>query len=391
MRCPYPFMDPKSFVCEKTGHIEWSDNGQFCYFRPNSPPFDITHGEHINRSFRVLSMISKLDGRISNIPEKGRSIMIRSFAIKEATTSSAIEGSRSTVSDIYRIEKEAEKNAERAMDNREVINYINALMFGIQRIKEKSMLTEELILSTHKILMEGVRGKDKQPGSYRNGQVWIGDRKATLENAEFVPPSPHSIQYLMNELLEYMNGEDDDPVQRIAVSHYQFETIHPFRDGNGRMGRLIIMLLLYKEGIMDNPFLYLSEYFNKYRNEYIDDLTEVRTKGDLNKWIRFFLDALESQAQHSMNLIDSLEMYRNELRNLAVMKRDAKLDIVGEMLMENPYITSRDIIDKMKVSGPTANKLLGILVSEGVLEEVEGKRKGMLYKAPKLLAMLENA
>ena len=316
--------------------------------------------------------------------------MIRSFAIKEATTSSAIEGSRSTVSDIFRTEKEDEKDAERAMDNREVINYIDALMFGIQAMMGKKMLTNELILSTHKILMEGVRGKDKQPGSYRNGQVWIGGRRATLEDAEFVPPAAHSVPYLMDELLNYMNGDDDDPVQRIAVSHYQFETIHPFRDGNGRMGRLIIMLLLYKEGIMDNPFLYLSEYFNKYRNEYIDDLTEVRTNGSMNKWIQFFLDALESQAQHSMDLIDSLERYRNELRDIAVSKKNDKLDRVCGLLMENPYITSRDIIDSMNVSGPTANKLLGILVSEGVLKEVEGKRKMVLYKAPKLLDILEN-
>ena len=383
-------MDPKSFVCEKIGRIEWSDNGQFCYFRPNSPPFGIVRGEHINRSFRILSAISKLDGRISNIPEEGRSV-IRSFAIKEATTSSAIEGSQSTVSDIFRTEKETEKNIERARDNQEVINYMNALSHGIQCIKEKGILTDGLILSTHKILMEGVRGKDKQPGAYRDGQVWIGGRGATLENADFVPPAAYSVPYLMKELLDYMNGEKDDPVQRIAVSHYQFETIHPFRDGNGRMGRLIIMLLLYKEGIMEKPFLYLSEYFNKYRNKYIDHLTQIRTNGKLNKWIDFFLDALESQTRHSTDLIDSLEAYRDKLKELATDKRNAKLETVCGLLMENPYITSRDVTDRMDVSGPTANKLLEILVSEDVLVKVEGKRKGVLYKAPELLGILENA
>jgi len=383
-------MDPKSFVCEKIGHVEWSDNGQFCYFRPNSPPFDISCKEHINRAFRVLPAASKLDGRISNIPEDSRSIMIRSFAIKEATTSSAIEGSQSTVSDIFRTEKEAETNAERAMDNREVVNYINALMFGIRNIKETNMLTEELILSTHRILMEGVRGKNKQPGAYRNGPVWVGGKRTTLENAEFVPPTYHSVQYLMNELLDYMNGENDDPAQKMAISHYQFETIHPFRDGNGRMGRLIIMLLLYKEGIMNNPFLYLSEYFNKYRDEYIEHLTDVRTTGNLNKWIQFFLDAIESQAQHSMNLIDSLEAYRNDLRNISIANKNPKLDMVCGMLMENPYITSSDVIKRMNVSGPTANKLLSSLVSEGVLEIVDGKRKGTLYRASELLNLLEN-
>ena len=382
-------MDPKSFICEKTGHIEWSDNGQFCYFRPNSPPFGIVQGKHINRSFRVLSAISKLDGRISNIPEEGRSI-IRPFAIKEATTSSAIEGSQSTVSDIFRTEKEAEKNTERARDNQEVINYMNALSYGTRCIKENGKLTEELILSTHKILMDGVRGKDKQPGAYRDGQVWIGSRGATLENADFVPPTAHSVPYLMKELLDYMNGEDDDPIQRIAVSHYQFETIHPFRDGNGRMGRLIIMLLLYREGIMERPFLYLSEYFNRYRNEYINDLTQIRTKGKLNKWIEFFLDALESQTRHSAELMDSLEAYKDKLRNLAVNKGNAKLETVCGLLMENPYITSNDITDRMDISGPTANRLLEILVSEGVLVKVEGKRRGVLYKAPELLGLLEN-
>lgn len=383
-------MDPNDFHSEVAGKIEWSDNGQFCYFKPNNLPFEINATEYLERSFKTMFKISKLDGRISGTPEEERFILINSFSIKEATTSSAIEGSRSTVSDIFKNEKEKEKDMERAMDNLEVMNYKNALMFGIDRIKIDKKITSELILSMHDILLQGVRGKDKQPGHYRNGQVWVGSRKDTVETAEFVPVPPYAIPYLMDNLLEYMNGRNDDPLKKIALAHYQFETIHPFKDGNGRIGRLLIMLLLHKEGIMDNPFLYLSEYFNRYRNEYIGHLTAARTDGSFEKWLDFFLDALDSQSKRSMALIDSLESYRGYMRELAVQNKSGELDIVCGMLMRNPYITTADVVNVTGVSPPTARKLIGLLVSKGILEEVDGKRKGALYKATAILEMLEN-
>lgn len=374
---------------DKTGHIEWSDNGEFCYFRPNPLPFDADTSGSINRSFYTISAVSKLDGRISNIPREERFIILNSFAIKEATTSSAIEGSQSTVSDIFKEEKEKETDREKALDNQEVRNYKEALLHGINAVSENRTITEELILSMHSILLKGVRGSRKQPGSYRKGQVWVGDGKDSVETAEFVPVPPVLIQYAMDDLLDYMNNSKEDPIRKIAVSHYQFETIHPFADGNGRMGRLLIMLMLYKERIMDNPFLYISEYFNKYRDEYIECLTRVRTDGDLRKWLEFFLDTLESQTQRSMKLIDSLEDYRKTLNKIARAEKSSELDLISGMLIGNPFITTNDVVEKLGVSAPTARKLLNILVSNNALEIVEGKRKGVLYKATEILNMLE--
>jgi Fic family protein len=242
----------------------------------------------------------------------------------------------------------------------------------------------------HRTLLKGVGGSSKQPGSYRSGHVWVGGRKDTLETAEFVPVPPFAIPHLMDNLIGYMNGDCDDPIRKIAVSHYQFETIHPFADGNGRIGRLLILLLLYKEGIMNNPFLYISEYFNRYRQEYLGSLMNVRRDGDLTGWTGFLLDALYSQTERSMELLDSLAAYRKMMKELALNERSGELDTVCGMLIENPFITVRDITGRTGVSAPTARKLIGILISKDILIAVEGRRKGMLYKAPAIMDMLES-
>ncbi|MCL2148840.1 MAG: Fic family protein [Methanomassiliicoccaceae archaeon] len=382
-------MDEGSFHSDKAGRVEWSDNGQFCYFRPNTLPLDIEAGGMSKRTLRTVSAISRLDGRVSGIPEEERFIILNSFAIKEATTSSAIEGSRSTVSDIFKEEKEKEADVERASDNQEVRNYKEALLQGIRGVSEEGRITEGLLLSMHGTLLKGARGGDKRPGAYRDGLVWVGGRGDTLETAEYVPTPPFAIQYLMDDLLDYMDRSDDDPIRKIAVSHYQFEAIHPFKDGNGRMGRLIMMLLLHKEGLMESPFLYISEYLNKHRGDYIGHLTRVRTDGDLQGWLGFLLDALDSQTARSMRLLESIRMYKKAMRELALRENSGTLDSVGGMLIENPFITVGDITGRTGVSAPTARKLINVLLQNGVLDPVEGKRRGMLYKATAVLDMLE--
>ena len=384
-------MDENSLRSDKAGRMEWSDNGQFCYFVPNTLPLGIGTENLIGKSLRTVSGMSKLDGRISNIPHGERFVILNSFAIKEATATSAIEGTRSTVSDIFKEEKERETDAEKALDNQEVRNYKEALIYAIDAVSENGAITEKIILTMHNILLKGVRGDKKLPGSYRNGQVWVGGRKDTLETASFVPVPPFAIPYLMDNLIEYMNNENEDTIRKMAVSHYQFETIHPFMDGNGRIGRLILMLLAYKEGIMDNPFLYISEYFNRYRDEYIRCLMKVRIDGDLTAWMEFLIDALDAQTKVSAELLDSLSSYRNMMREFAFRERSKGLDAVCGMLIENPFITANDVIERIGVSAPTARKLLTILLAEGILDVVEGKRKGVLYRATAILDMLENS
>lgn len=382
-------MDPNDIHTDKTGYVEWGDNGQFCYFNPNMLPFVVDDIGHRNRTYRIVSSISKLDGRISNMPEKEKFVLLNSFAIKEATMSSAIEGSRSTVSDIFKEDREKETDPIKALDNQEVKNYKEALIHGVKNLSEGNEVTSELILSMHRILMKGTRGENKQPGRYRETNVWVGSPKDTIETAEFVPPPPSKIQYLMNNLLEYMNSDFDNPILRISLSHYQFETIHPFTDGNGRMGRLIIMLMLYREGLMENPFLYLSEYFNRFREKYIKGLMSVRVEGNFNQWFEFFLEALESQTASSIRLTDSLDSYRKTLEEISSGWKNDDLKVVCNMLMENPFITTSDVVNVTGLTAPTARKIISHLVVEGVLEEVPGKRKATLYKAGAILEMLE--
>ena len=225
----------------KSGEVRYSDGGGFSYFWPNDLPFDLQLDKIIQKKIeKAIIILSKLNGKVSQMSEQERNILLAPFVLMESTKSSAIEGTGTTMEDIYRSERVEEKDPGKIMDNMEVTNYRNALNYA-SSLEEKS-IDEELLLKLHKILLNGVRGENKSPGEYRSVQVLVGDRGDTLETARFVPMPPEQIIWKIRNLFEYIDSPDESILVSAALSHYQFETIHPFTDGNGRMGRLLIML-----------------------------------------------------------------------------------------------------------------------------------------------------
>jgi Uncharacterized conserved protein len=384
-------MNPNDFIEHDFGSLEWADNGNYCYYKPN--PLlklpELSDGTS-RRFFQTIAGISRLDGRVSAMQKQERDLILSTFTLKESTTSSAIEGTRSTIGDLLKEEKEKEKDPMRAMDNQEIRNYKTALDYGLDEISSGKEITLELMLKMHSMLLDGVRGKDKRPGSFRDTSVAIGRLGDTLTTAKFVPPTVIEAEYLMKDLIKFIVEAIPNPLLKVGLTHYQFETIHPFTDGNGRIGRLLIMLILYSEDVLRHPVLYPSEYFNKNRDKYTEALYLVSAKGDFEGWFNLFLDALDSQTKRSMDLIDSLESYRTKLYEMADGDGRSSLTKVIDMLFENPYITAKDVTKNTKVYPATSYNLIETLVLKGVLREVTGKNRGRLYVADVILDMLEN-
>src|SRR5699024_9782157 len=244
--------------------------------------------------------IAVLEGLACRIPNMD--LFISMYVRKEALLSSQIEGTQCTLDDI--LDPLRDENANQNVSD--VVNYIRATEFAINRLQALP-LCNRLIKETHAVLMEGVRGQEKSPGEFRYSQNWIGGQGSTLKNARYIPPSPDDMLDAMSDLEKYINADDDlDALIRAALIHYQFETIHPFLDGNGRVGRLLITLFLMEKRVLSTPALYISYFLKKNRVEYYDRMTEVRTKGNYEQWVKFFLQAIMESAEDATATIDEL-------------------------------------------------------------------------------------
>ena len=377
-------MDERDFTSIISGEIR-SSYGEYMYFQPNQLPFDIElKPEFLSKSMEAIILLSRLDGKASEMDESERDMFMKAFSLKESTHSSSIEGTRTTLDDLYRYEKTSPENEVRLRDSQEVLNYKKALGLGLEMMNDGARLDHDLLLHLHGILLSGVRGENKSPGKNRAEQNAIGKLGDTLETANFVPATPESIGHLLDNLFEFIES-DENPIIKIALAHYQFETIHPFRDGNGRIGRLMIPLILSKENILHFPMIYPSEYFDRNRDQYIDRLYSVSARDEFNEWIGFFIDALIHQTIESIRTIDELRQYKKELRKLS--SNITELSVI-EMLFSNPYINSADVMSECGVSNPTANKVLANLESKGIIRETTGKRRNMLYAADGILDIL---
>lgn len=379
-------MDEFRFNENAPGKVKISKEG-FHYFVPDPLPPTLEISSGLMDKFISTSMrISRLDGKLSAMDEKERYALIDAFAIKEAVTSSNLEGIETDAESIYREEKEKEKDGRKALNNQEVRNYKNALKVGMDAISDRP-IDLDLILKMHGILMEGVRGKEKEPGKIRTRPNKVGRPGDSFEDAVFVPPLPEYVPDLMSNLLEFINMDSGNVLRDSAIAHYQFETIHPFLDGNGRIGRLLIMLILKRRGAMEFPFLYLSEYFNRRRKVYSNILFEVSCKGNYERWLNYFLDGVSSQTERADQAVMELTAFRRNLYRLS--ENDNKLRKVCEMLFENPFIRVRDVKNRLGITDPTAQKLINVLADNGILTEDPEKRKGRLYKAQYILDILD--
>ena len=382
-------MKEEEFLKNNFGKIVWESHGMFYRFEPKELPIKYQPKTHlIPLSIKTALQIGRLDGLTEKLSKDEIELLRLPFILKEAKLSLEIEGTISTLSDIYKEEKEKETDHRKREDIEEIRNYVAALNYGVENLNNQ--FSEKLIKDIHKILLRGVRGYNKEPGVYKTQQNAVGQREDDLGTAKFVSASPQTTPFLMKNLVEYINKPShEDIFQKIAVVHYQFETIHPFRDGNGRLGRLLIMLILIRERLISQPLLYISEYFNRNRSTYTDLLYNVSSKGNINEWITFFLEAIKNQTERSLNLIKELEEYKREIqKEIEEVTRSHNIHKVVNLIFANPYITIKEVSDVLGLSVPATSNILHTLEGKGILREITGKKSRKIFVAEKILQIL---
>ncbi len=305
-------------------------------------------------------------------------LFIEMHVVKEAQTSSRIEGTQTGLDEALMSEDQIQP--EKRDDWREVRNYIDAVNVAIAELKNLP-LSNRLLKQAHEILMRGVRGEMKQPGEFRISQNWIGG--SNLTDAVFIPPHPDGVPDLMSDLEAFWHDENIvvPHLIRIAISHYQFETIHPFLDGNGRIGRLLIPLYLVSHGVLAKPSLYLSDFFERNRASYYDALMRVRQSNDLIHWVRFFLQGMAETATKGREVFQQVLALRTEVEGkvLSLGKRAPSARAALNMLYRKPVTNATELKMALKISQPTANALLNDLTRLGVLREVTGAGRNKIY------------
>jgi Fic family protein len=324
--------------------------------------------------------LGRLDGSVLTLPDPDLFVLM--YVRKEAVLSSQIEGTQSSLQDL--LEAEARIfSPERPADVREVINYVHAMNYGLERLATLPV-SVRLIREIHERLLKGVRGSRLTPGELRRSQNWIGPAGCTLNEATFVPPPPEVVPQALSDLERFLHSKDDLPVLiKIGLAHAQFETIHPFLDGNGRVGRLLITFLLCERGILHKPVLYLSHYFKRHRQEYYDRLQAVRDAGDWEGWLGFFLRGMtdvSAQATETARRILALrERWREQITQSFGRAAGNGLKVL-EQLFRTPIINVKKVQTITKTEFPAANQLVQRLVQLGVLKEVTGQARNRQFR-----------
>jgi len=313
---------------------------------------------------------------------------IKMHVNKEATSSSRIEGTQTNIEEA--LQKIEYIDPEKRDDWEEVQNYIEAMNHAVNAL-EKLPVSSRLLKDTHKILLQGVRGKYKSPGEFRLSQNWIGG--AAINDAVFVPPSHEDVPDLMADLENFIHDENF-PVPylvKIAIAHYQFETIHPFLDGNGRLGRLLITLYLVDKGLLVRPTLYLSDFFEKNKILYYDNLTRVRTHHDMTQWIKFFLEGIRQTSENSIQTFKSVIQLRHECEN-SILSLGKKTKLAKEFLQYlygKPVTDGQDVTTEFSIGLSTALRLIEDFIRLGILKEVTGNRRNRIFVFSKYIKLFE--
>jgi len=378
-------MDVALFQKSPAGKLVRAVNGYWAFVPDLLPPkleWDNALVSSISRADLALGTLSGLGETLPN-PH----LLIYSFIRKEAVLSSRIEGTQSSLSDLLLFEA---TKAEKQRDVREVQNYVRAIEYGLKRLEELP-LSLRLIRELHGILMEGVRGERATPGEFRRSQNWIGPPGCTLNNATFVPPPVSEMMETLGQLEEFLHADTDlPPLVELALIHYQFETIHPFLDGNGRIGRLLIILYLCQEGILTKPLLYLSAFFEHRRQEYYSRLLEVSQRGAWREWIGFFLQAVFEQSvdavQRARQLLDLHRAYQQTSRDRRLPPTAGQL---VELIFMRPVLNAKVAQAYLQVTFPAAQKAIKALVEEGILTEITGHKRNKAYAATEIVSVLE--
>ena len=381
-------MKPEDFKTTAAGEVIQSRKGYWTFIPDPLPPSLRWSSSLISAVGAAERALGKLDSLAGTLPSAH--ILVRPFIRREAVLSSRIEGTRASLNDIYIYEATQLSYLESTTDVREVHNYVQALDYGLERLSSLPV-SLRLIREMHAVLMEGVRGEHRTPGEFRRSQNWIGPPGRTLESARFVPPPVDEMQKALDELERFVHTSSDLPrIVQAALIHYQFEAIHPFLDGNGRIGRLLIILLITEWGLLSHPWLYLSAYFEAYRKEYYDHLLSVSQTGAWEAWLDFFLKGIHVQSEDAIAQIQRLQQTRHTYHELVKNERAAdRLMQAIDVLLERPILSIRQLEGAMDIPYRSAQRYIEKLEQLGILREVTGRSRNRVYQAKTILAILE--
>lgn len=328
----------------------------------------------LGQADRVLGELNAFSQLVPDID-----FFIRTYVAKEATQSSKIEGTQTNIEDAFK--DEADLSPEKRDDWAEVQNYINAINFAIDSL-ERLPLSNRLLRDTHAVLLSGVRGTNKMPGEFRTSQNWIG---VNLKNAVFVPPHQSHVVELMSDLEKFLHDNQIDvpPLIKIAIAHYQFETIHPFLDGNGRLGRLMISLFLASEKLLVKPSLYLSDYFERNKTAYVDHLMAVRQGHHMREWIVFFLYGIKETAEHAIGVFKEILVIKERIEREVLprfsQRRQENAQKLIRHLYQRPVVDIKNVSELLNTTPNTAGALVDDLLKHGVLKELTGQQRNRMF------------
>ena len=382
-------MNPEDFRENISGHLISISEGGFAYVPNPLPPMNLTWDSGL---IEVLSLADRALGELAGI---GRSLpnphlLVRPFLRREAVLSSRIEGTQASLADVLAFEAIQLPLFDAPDDVREVHNYVRALEYGLERMSSLPV-SLRLIRELHGILLEGVRGEQFRAGEFRQGQNFIGPPGSSLATATYVPPPPKEMMEALQQLELYINESSNlPPLIRLGLIHYQFEAIHPFPDGNGRLGRLLVSILLCAWNLLPQPLLYLSAFFETNRPDYYANLRGVSEKGNWNSWLSFFLNGVSSQAIDAAARIKRINDLRENYRQRFQQGRSAaRLLQVVDLLFARPLISVRTVEEELILPYPTAERYIDELVKQGILES-SGKARNRVFVARDILNAVED-
>ena len=349
------------------------------YIPQSLPRPDLDYGRLIRQVGPANAALARYDGLLQSVINP--SVLLSPLTNREAVLSSKIEGTQATVDEVLEYEAGIDFTGEKAHDIQEIVNYRKTLTLATEALTERP-ITQALVRQMHAVLMNSVRGSDKSPGMFRVEQNWIGPAGCTIDQASFVPPSPLRLHDHLEAWETYLFTNDFDPLVQAAVMHAQFELIHPFKDGNGRIGRLLIPLFLFQKRALASPMFYLSEYLESHRELYYARLAGVSQEGDWDGWIEFFLEAVTAQSRANTDRVrDILSLYEGMKVRIAELTRSQYAIRILDTLFDRPIFQSSDFVQRSGIPKQTASPFLKKLRDAGILQplrEQSGRRSAIL-------------
>lgn len=371
-------MRPDAFTSTERGRVRKTPEGYWAFVPAAAP-------RRLSLSDEVVKLLDEATGAVHRLGGVGRLIpnphlLIGPHLRLEAVLSSRIEGTKTDVGQLLRFEAGHVPSPDAADDATEVTNYIVAMEHGLTCVRGGFPISVRLFREMHELLLQGARGQHRRPGELRKSPVWLGG--ATLDAAVFVPPPPDEMHDALSDLEKFLNETNLPLLVQLAIAHYQFEVIHPFLDGNGRIGRLMIPLMLVLRDALPQPLLYLSAFFEQHRSEYYDHLLITSQRGDLMPWIAFFLRGVRQQARDSEERTVRLVELQHQLRNQLLDEgRPNSVIRLAEQLFATPVVTAARVEAMVDVTRPTAQAAIDALVERGDLTEITGRTRGRVYEA----------